>query len=110
MTSFQGTRTAADFQTFLKGPGVVVNEPIAALAPLAPPRSCALQGDNAKAEAAYQHRLTLWKDADPDLPILSRLKPSRVCEVAGAGCSSCQLRVCEYPKPRVSEFWNFEKY
>jgi hypothetical protein len=90
MTSFQGTRTAADFQTFLKGPGVVVNEPIAALAPLAPPRSCALQGDNAKAEAAYQHRLTLWKDADPDLPILSRLKPSR-------GMRSCRSGLFQLP-------------
>jgi len=33
-----------------------------------------LQGDTAKARAAYQDFLTLWKDADPDIPILKEAK------------------------------------
>jgi hypothetical protein len=33
-----------------------------------------LQGDTARARAAYQDFLTLWKDADPDIPILKAAK------------------------------------
>jgi eukaryotic-like serine/threonine-protein kinase len=37
-------------------------------------RAYAMQGDTAKAKAAYQDFLTLWKDADPDIPILKQAK------------------------------------
>jgi eukaryotic-like serine/threonine-protein kinase len=37
-------------------------------------RAYALQDDNAKACAEYQEFLTLWKDADPDIPILKQAK------------------------------------
>jgi hypothetical protein len=33
-----------------------------------------LQGDTVKAKSAYQDFLTLWKDADPDIPILKEAK------------------------------------
>jgi eukaryotic-like serine/threonine-protein kinase len=52
----------------------VVNEPIAALAHLQIARAYAMQGDTAKAKAAYQDFLTLWKDADPDIPIFIAAK------------------------------------
>jgi hypothetical protein len=37
-------------------------------------RAFVLSGDKIKAKAAYQDFLTLWKDADPDIPILSHAK------------------------------------
>jgi eukaryotic-like serine/threonine-protein kinase len=37
-------------------------------------RAYALSGDKVKAKAAYQDFLTLWKDADPDLPVLKQAK------------------------------------
>ena len=45
-----------------------------ALARLGLGRAYAMQGDTAKARAAYQDFLTLWKDADPDIPILVAAK------------------------------------
>ncbi len=54
--------------------GIVLNEPIGALARLQIARAYAMQGDTAKAKAAYQDFLTLWKDADPDIPILKAAK------------------------------------
>ncbi len=70
----QGHEAAAEFQKILDHRGVVVNEPIGALAHLGLARAYALQGDNARARGAYQDFLTLWKDADPDIPILQQAK------------------------------------
>ncbi len=70
----QGSQAAAEFQKFLDHRGVVVNCPLGALARLGLARAYVLQGDNAKARAAYQDFLTLWKDADPDIPILKQAK------------------------------------
>jgi len=70
----QGTQAAAEFQKILDWPGIVVNEPIAALAPLGLARSYALAGDAPKSRAAYQDFFTLWKDADTDIPILVAAK------------------------------------
>ena len=44
------------------------------LAHLGPGRAYALQGDSQKSRIAYQDFLTLWKDADPDIPILRQAK------------------------------------
>ena len=70
----QGTAAAAEFQKILDHRGVVVNEPIGALARLGLARAHVLAGDTKKAGAAYQDFLTLWKDADPDIPILKQAK------------------------------------
>jgi len=51
-----------------------ITEPIGALVHLQLGRAYALQGDTAKARAAYQDFLTLWKDVDPDIPILQQAK------------------------------------
>lgn len=55
-------------------PGVVVNEPIGALARLGLARAYVLHGDTEKARAAYQDFLNLRKDADADIPILKHAK------------------------------------
>lgn len=55
-----------------------MENPIGALARLGLARSYALQGDPAKARAAYQDFLKLWKDADPDVPILKQAKAEYV--------------------------------
>jgi eukaryotic-like serine/threonine-protein kinase len=70
----QGAAAAIEFQKILDHPGVVVNVPIGALAHLGLGRAYALAGDNAKAKTAYQDFFALWKDADPDIPILLQAK------------------------------------
>jgi predicted Zn-dependent protease len=69
-----GNRAAAEFQKFIDHRGVVVNFPWGALARLGLARAYALQGNTAKARTAYQDFLTLWKDADPDIPVLKQAK------------------------------------
>ena len=51
----------------------MISDPIGALAHLRMGRAYAVAGDKAKAKSAYQNLLSLWKDADPSIPILSRL-------------------------------------
>ena len=51
-----------------------MNFPWGALARLGLARAYAIEGNTAKARAAYQDFLTFWKDADPDIPILKQAK------------------------------------
>jgi len=74
LAAHQGSEAAAEFQKILDHRGIVLNEPIGALAHLQLGRAYALQGDSAKAHVAYQDFLALWKDADPDIPILKQAK------------------------------------
>jgi eukaryotic-like serine/threonine-protein kinase len=69
-----GNAAAAEFEKFIDHRGVVVNCPLGALARLGLGRAYALQGDTVKANAAYQDFLRLWKDADPNIPILVAAK------------------------------------
>ena len=74
LAAHNGAAAAAEFQKFLDHSGVVLNFPLGALAHLGLARAYALSGDSAKAKAAYQDFFTLWKDADPDIPILKEAK------------------------------------
>jgi serine/threonine protein kinase/tetratricopeptide (TPR) repeat protein len=69
-----GAAAASEFQKFLDHRGITINYPLGALAHLGLARANAMQGDTAKAKSAYQDFLTLWKDADPDIPILKEAK------------------------------------
>jgi tetratricopeptide (TPR) repeat protein/predicted Ser/Thr protein kinase len=74
LAAHQGSEAAVEFQKILDHPGIVLNEPIRALAHLQVGKAYAMQGDTAKAKAAYQDFLLLWKDADSDIPILIAAK------------------------------------
>ena len=74
LAAHQGTEAAAEFQKILDHRGIVVSDPIGALAHLQRGRALALSGNKAKAKTAYQDFLTLWKHADPDIPILQQAK------------------------------------
>jgi tetratricopeptide (TPR) repeat protein len=74
LAAHQGREAAAEFQKILDHRGVVVNEPIGALARLGLARAHRLQGLAANARTAYQDFLTLWKNADPDTPVFRQAK------------------------------------
>jgi len=74
LAAHHGAEAAAEFQKIVGHRGIVLSDPIGALAHLQLGRAYAMQGDAAKARAAYQDFLTLWKDADPDIPILKEAK------------------------------------
>ena len=70
----QGARAAAEFQKILDHRAIVITEPIGPLAQLQIARAFALSGDASKAKAAYQDFFTLWKEADPDIPVLQQAR------------------------------------
>jgi serine/threonine protein kinase/tetratricopeptide (TPR) repeat protein len=70
----QGRQAASEFQKLIDHPGVVLNFVLGALAHLQLGRAYAMSGDAAKAKGAYQDFFALWKDADPDIPILKEAK------------------------------------
>jgi hypothetical protein len=65
-----GKAAAVEFKKLIDHPGIVLNQPIGSLARLQLGRAYTLAGDAGKAKAAYQDFFTLWKDADPDIPII----------------------------------------
>ena len=72
LAAHRGKDAAAEFQKILDHRGIVWNAPIGALAHLGLGRACALSGDKTRAKIAYQDFLTLWRDADPDVPVLKQ--------------------------------------
>ena len=74
LAAHRGSEAAAEFQKILDHRGLMGNALIAALAHLQIGRAYAMQGDTDKAKAAYHEFLTLWKNADPDIPILREAK------------------------------------
>ena len=74
MAAHQYAEAVAEFQKILDHRGIVGADPIGALAHLQLGRAFVFSGDKIKAKAAYQDFLTLWKDADPDIPILRQAK------------------------------------
>jgi len=65
---------AAEFQAVLDHRGVAALETMLATSRLGLARAYAMQGDATQARASYQEFLTLWKDADPDIPLLKQAK------------------------------------
>jgi tetratricopeptide (TPR) repeat protein len=69
-----GPAATVEFKKLLDHPGIVQNFLLGSLARLQLARAYVISGDSAKAKAAYRDFLTLWKDADPDVPTLREAK------------------------------------
>jgi DNA-binding winged helix-turn-helix (wHTH) protein len=74
LAEHQGAEAAAEFQKIIDHRGIAINNPLGALAYLELGRAYALSGDASKAKSAYQQFLALWKNADPDVPVLRQAK------------------------------------
>jgi tetratricopeptide (TPR) repeat protein len=74
LAAHRGIEAVAEFQKILDHPGIVLCDPVGALAHVQLGRAYALSGAKSKAISAYQDFLTLWKDADPDIPILKQAR------------------------------------
>jgi serine/threonine protein kinase/Flp pilus assembly protein TadD len=74
LAAHRGSEAATEFQKIFDQRGVVENEPVGALAHLGLARAYSMQGDTAKARSTFQDFLVLWKDADPDIPVLVAAK------------------------------------
>jgi serine/threonine protein kinase/tetratricopeptide (TPR) repeat protein len=74
LDAHQGAQAAVEFQKILDHRGIVVTDPIGALAHLQLGKALAMSGDKVKAKTAYQDFFTLWNDADKDVPILIEAK------------------------------------
>lgn len=75
LEAHRSAEAAAEFQNIIDHIGVVSNDPtIVVAARLQLARALVLSGDRVKAKAAYEDFLNLWKDADPDIPILQQAR------------------------------------
>jgi tetratricopeptide (TPR) repeat protein len=70
----RGAEATAEFQNMVDHRGIAPTAPEHSLAKLGLGRAYVMTGDTAKARAAYQDFLALWKDADPDITILKAAK------------------------------------
>jgi pentatricopeptide repeat protein len=74
MAAGQPKEAVTELQKIIDHPGVVLADPVGALTYLQLGRASAMAGDKTKAKAAYEHFLSLWKDADSDIPVLNQAK------------------------------------
>jgi eukaryotic-like serine/threonine-protein kinase len=65
-----GGKASLEFQKLIDNPGMVLNFPLGALARLGRARAYYQMKENVRAREAYQDFFALWKDADPNIPIL----------------------------------------
>ena len=70
----QPAEAAAEFQRIVDHRSIVLVDPIDALARLQLARALALSGDTVKAKSAYNNLLILWKNADPEIPVLKEAR------------------------------------
>ena len=74
----KGMEAAAEFEKVLNHRGTVVYDPIGAVSRWRLGQAYALAGDAQRSKAAYDDFLALWKNADPDIPILKNIRSERV--------------------------------
>lgn len=74
LAAHQSAEAAAEFRKILNHRGLVLADPVGAMTRLGLGRALALSGEPGKARDAYQDFLTLWKNADPEVPVLRQAK------------------------------------
>jgi eukaryotic-like serine/threonine-protein kinase len=74
LAALQVSQAAAEFQKILDHPGIVLNYPIGSMARLQLARALSASGDRTQSAAAYKKLLALWKDADPDVPVIQQAR------------------------------------
>jgi TolA-binding protein len=74
LAGHHGAEAAAEFQKILDNRTIAFADPIGVLAHLQLARAFILMGDKVKAKTAYQDFLTLWKSADPEMPVVAEAK------------------------------------
>ena len=74
MQTGDANAAAAEFRKVLEQKGVVMNGWVGPLSQAELARALAQQGETAKARSAYEEFFALWKDADPDIPILKQFR------------------------------------
>ena len=74
LESGDGRSAAGEFQKLIDNPGICSAFITATLARLQLGRAQTLMGDNAPARKSYEEFLSIWKDADPDIPIYRQAK------------------------------------
>ena len=77
LAAHRNAEAIAEFQKILDHPGIVFTDPVRVAAHLQLGRSFLAAGDKTKAKGAYDDFLTLWKDADPDIPLLKQARAER---------------------------------
>ena len=70
----RASESVTEFQKVLAHPGIVFTDPVAAVVHLQLGRAYSRTGDITRARSSYEEFLTLWKDADPEIPILRQAK------------------------------------
>ncbi len=65
---------AAEFQKLLDHPGIMLNDPMGPMARLQLAKALSASGDHAKSAATYHELLSIWKDADPDIPVVQQAR------------------------------------
>jgi DNA-binding winged helix-turn-helix (wHTH) protein/Tfp pilus assembly protein PilF len=70
----RGAEAAGEFQKILDHRGIIVSDPVGVLARLQLARAFAVSGDKTRARSVYQDFFNLWKNADPDIPVLEQAK------------------------------------
>jgi len=74
LQAHQGEQAAAEFNKFLKYPGIAKNMPMVSLAILQRARAEAMTGDIKAARKSYQDFLALWNNADSNVPVLQQAR------------------------------------
>jgi serine/threonine protein kinase/tetratricopeptide (TPR) repeat protein len=74
LAAHKGAEAAGEFKKILNHPGVTVSDPMGAVARLQMGRARLVSGDKGAAKIAYEEFLTLWRDADPDIPIFQQAR------------------------------------